>query len=65
VKHLKLARGRAKLEFVWKHLRGTCVATLMGFRLTRVRCKDAVTDLDEAMLNCHRIVVLLLTIASS
>jgi hypothetical protein len=37
----------------------------MGFRLTRVRCKDAVTDLEEAILNCHRIALLVLTIASS
>jgi hypothetical protein len=62
---MKLERGRAKLEFVWRHLRGTCVVTLVGFRLTRARRKDAVTDREEAILNCYRIAVLLLTIAFS
>jgi hypothetical protein len=63
-RHLKPARGRVKPEFVWRHLRGTCVEALMGFRLTRVRCKDAVTDLEEAIPNCHDIALLVLTIAS-
>jgi hypothetical protein len=36
----------------------------MGFRLTRVRCKDAVTDLEEAIVNCHDIALLVLTIVS-
>jgi hypothetical protein len=36
----------------------------MGFRLTKVRCRDAVTDLEEAIVNCQGI-ALLLTIASS
>ncbi len=35
----------------------------MGARLTRVRCRDAVTDLEEAIANCHDIALLVLTIA--
>jgi hypothetical protein len=62
---LELKRGRAKPEFVWKHCRGICVETLIGFRLTRLRCKDAETDLEEAMLECHRIAVRVLRIWSS
>ena len=62
---LELKRGRAKPEFVWKHCRGICVETLIGFRLTRLRCKDAETNLKEAMLDCHRIAVRVLRIWSS
>lgn len=36
----------------------------MGFRLTRVRCRDAVTDLEEAIVSCHRIPLLVLTIGT-
>jgi hypothetical protein len=61
---LKLGRRRIKLEFVLRHFRGTCVPTLIGLRLTRARCRDAVTDLEEAIVSCHRIALLKLIIGT-
>ncbi len=46
-----LARGRVKGEFLWRQRWGSCVATLMGFRLSRFRGRDAETVLEEAILN--------------
>jgi hypothetical protein len=61
---LKLGRGRIKLGFVLRHFRGTCVPTLIGLRLTRARCRDAVTDLEEVIVSCHRIALLELIIGT-
>jgi hypothetical protein len=46
-----LARGRVKVEFLCGQCWGSCVATLMGFRLSRFRGRDTETVLEEVILN--------------